>query len=123
MDENKSFNYTYSAKDMEELQNIRKKYVPEEEDEMQKLRKLDESVYKKPNIIAMSLGILGILVLGTGMSLSMVWADKFFVLGIVIGIIGIAGTLTAYPTYVRVLKREREKAAPEIIRLTEELMK
>ena len=43
--------------------------------------------------------------------------------GIGIGIIGIVLVCMAYPIYNRTLKKEREKIAPEIIRLTDELMK
>ena len=45
--ENNTFSYTYSAKQQEEIQNIRKKYVSKEEDKMEKLRRLDSAVYKK----------------------------------------------------------------------------
>ena len=40
-----------------------------------------------------------------------------------IGIIGVCGVSAAYPIYSRTLNKEREKAAPEVIRLTDELMK
>ena len=41
--EDNSFNYTYSAKQQEEIKNIRKKYVAPEEDKMEQLRRLDRS--------------------------------------------------------------------------------
>lgn len=43
--------------------------------------------------------------------------------GIVIGIIGMIGVALAYPVYNKVLKTESEKIAPEILKLSEELMK
>ncbi|MBQ8317376.1 MAG: hypothetical protein IJX85_03485 [Lachnospiraceae bacterium] len=46
-----------------------------------------------------------------------------FVFGIVIGVIGMVVLGVAYPLYNKTLKEEREKIAPEIIRLTDELMK
>lgn len=121
--ENNSFNYTYSAKEQEEVKNIRKKYIPEEESKLLKLRKLDASVYSKAIVRSLILGIIGALVMGGGMSCSMVWAGALFVPGIVVGLVGIALICLAYPTYNRILKKEREKIAPEIIRLTDELMK
>lgn len=121
--ENQSFNYTYSAKEQEEVKNIRKKYVPQEEDKMQLLRRLDESVYKKASAISLVIGIIGALVMGMGMSMCMVWAGVLFIPGIVVGVIGIALICLAYPAYNKTLKKEREKIAPEIIRLTDELMK
>ena len=44
-------------------------------------------------------------------------------LGIILGIIGAAVAAFAYPVFCFVLRRGREKAAPEILRLSEELMK
>lgn len=121
--ENKGFNYTYSAKEQEEVKNIRKKYMPQEEDKMQLLRRLDESVNQKASVISLVIGIIGALIMGIGMSCCMVWADVLFIPGIVIGVIGIALVCLAYPAYNKTLKKEREKIAPEIIRLTDELMK
>ena len=43
--------------------------------------------------------------------------------GILIGIVGIVLVCVAYPIYNAIVKKEREKIAPEIIRLTDELMK
>ena len=121
--ENKGFNYTYSAKEQEEVKKIRKKYMPQEEDKMLKLKRLDASVYSKATMCSLILGIIGALVMGIGMCCSMVWAGVLFIPGIVIGVIGIALVCLAYPVYNKTLKKEREKIAPEIIRLTDELMK
>ena len=57
------------------------------------------------------------------MSLCLLKSGMAFALGILIGVIGMAVLGMAYPLYQRILKKEREKAAPEILRLTEELMK
>ena len=122
--ENKeTFSYTYSAKQQEEIKKIREKYAPKEPDKMELLRRLDESVTRKGTTISLIVGIIGALVMGFGMSCCMVWADKFFVLGIIVGIIGIALVCAAYPIYNFVVKKERAKIAPEILRLTDELMK
>lgn len=118
----KTFHYTYSAKQQEEIKNIRKKYAPPEEDKMEQLRRLDASVTRKGTVIALVVGVLGALIFGIGMCCTMVW-DGLFVPGIIIGVIGILGMIAAYPIYLRITKKQREKLAPEIIRLTDELMK
>lgn len=124
MEEKKeTFTYTYSAKRQEELQKIRQKYLPQEEDKMEQLRKLDASATKPGMIAALSVGILSALVLGVGMCCTMVWGDTMFVPGVILGVIGIAGVIAAYPLYTRITKKQRERLAPEIIRLTDELMK
>lgn len=117
------FSYTYSARQQEEIRQIRKKYMPPEEDKMERLRKLDRSVTMKGTMISIIVGVVGTLILGAGMSLAMVWGDTLFALGIIVGIIGIAVLSVAYPLFQKITKHEREKIAPEIIRLTEELMK
>ena len=122
MENKETFSYTYSAKEQEEIKKIREKYVPKEADKMEQLRRLDESVTRKGTIISLVVGIIGTLILGTGMSMCMVWTE-FFVSGIIVGITGIATVSLAYPLYSYVTKKEREKIAPEIIRLTDELMK
>ena len=122
-EEKEIFNYTYSAKEQDEIRNIRKKYMPAEEDKMEQLRRLDSEVYRKPMILSLTAGIIGTLTLGVGMCCAMVWQGGMFVPGIVIGIIGIIIVCLAYPLYNRILKKERERIAPEILRLTDELMK
>lgn len=133
--ENKpSFNYTYSAKQQEEIKNIRKKYLSDEapeEDKMERLRRLDKSASKKASVVSLIVGIIGVLILGFGMSLTMtelygiLGTDRntAMLIGIGTGVLGIVLVSFAYPLYNRTLKKEREKIAPEILRLTDELMK
>ena len=71
-------------------------------------------------IASLAVGIAGTLILGLGMSCVMVWTG-WFVPGILIGFVGIAGVSAAYPLYTRMVKRKREKLAPDILRLTDEL--
>ena len=122
-DEHEVFNYTYSAKDQDEIRRIRRKYAPAEEDKMTQLRRMDAAVYKKEMVLSLSMGIAGALILGVGMCCAMVWQGTLFIPGIVIGILGIAVVSLTYPLYNRTLKKEREKIASEILRLTDDLMK
>ena len=120
---NETFNYTYSAKEQEELKKIRQKYMPKEADKMEQLRSLDRSVTKKGTTVSLIVGIIGALILGLGMCCTMVWAVIWFIPGVVIGLAGLVVVGTAYPLYLHVTKKERAKIAPEILRLTDELMK
>ena len=124
-----TFSYTYSAEQQEEIKNIRKKYLPPEEDKMESLRKLHHSATQKAQIWSLVFGVLGALVMGTGMSLVMtdigevIGLSHSFIPGIIIGILGMIPMGLAYPVYNRVLEKERRRIAPEILRLTDELMK
>lgn len=122
MENKETFSYTYSAKEQAEIKKIREKYVSQEAGKMEQLRRLDAGVTQKGTVISLAAGIIGALILGLGMCCCLVWTD-FLVLGIIVGIIGIAAVCSAYPLYNYVTKKEREKIAPEIIRLTDELMK
>lgn len=117
------FHYTYSAKEQAEIRRIRSKYVPREENKMEQLRRLDASATQKATMCAMIVGVIGALILGTGMSCCMVWTDALLIPGIVVGVTGMAVVAAAYPLYNRTLKKERERIAPEILRLTDELTK
>ncbi len=129
--EDKGFSYKYSAKEQEELKKIREKYQPREESKMDTLRRLDETVTKKATMISIILGVAGALILGMGMSLMMTDIGDVLglsglmesVIGITVGLIGLVCVSLAYPVYGRVLKSERKKIAPQVLKLTEELMK
>lgn len=132
--ENNRFQYTYSAKEQEELRRIREKYTEEKgerEDKVARLRRLDNRVMQKAQAVSLIFGVIGALVLGFGMSLIMTelsailgsHKDMAMLYGILIGIVGGVLASFAYPMYNFVIKRERKKIAPEILRLTDELMK
>lgn len=121
--QNNSFQYTYSAKEQARIKEIRSKYVPREESKMEQLQRLDASVTQTATACAIAVGVIGALILGLGMSCCMVWSGAWFVPGIGIGLAGMAVLGAAYPLYNRTLKKERERIAPQIIRLTDELMK
>ncbi len=119
---NETFSFIYSAAHQEEIKNIQKKYMPEQENKLDLLRRLDKSVEKPGSIIALIIGCIGTLLFGLGMSCTMVWSDNFFVFGIIIGIIGMILLALAYPIFTKITKRQREKLAPRILELTKELM-
>lgn len=133
MENKDTFKLTYSAKEQEEIKAIRRKYVvPEQpEDKMAQLRRLDAAVTQKATIVSLVFGIIGALILGMGMSLAMTEIGHTIglsvgvatVMGGLIGVVGIVLVCAAYPIYNRLLIKARQKIAPEIIRLTDELMK
>ena len=128
MENKEGFNFTYSAAQQQEVENIRKKYLPKEEDKMEQLRKLHAIPTQKAQAASLAVGILGALIMGTGMSLAMTeigaaLGSLAMVLGIAVGLVGMVLVALAYPFYNRVLKKQREKIAPEILRLSDELLK
>ena len=113
-------NITYSAEEQKEMDSIRAKYQPGEKKQptnLDKLKKLDAKVESMAMVSALSWGIISTLILGVGMICVLVWNQP--VIGVIVGIIGLAGALCAWPLYQKVLAKQRAKAAPEILRLSE----
>ena len=128
MENKEGFSFTYSAAQQQEIESIRQKYLPKEESKMEQLRRLHRSASQKAQTWAITLGIIGTLILGTGMSLAMtelgaLVGDLAMVIGIGIGVVGLVLVALAYPVYNRILQKERTRIAPEILRLSEELLK
>ena len=128
MENKEGFSFTYSAQQQKEIEAIRKKYLPQEENKMEQLRKLHAIPTQKAQAASLAVGVIGALIMGTGMSLAMTdvgaaLGTLAMILGIAVGILGMVLVAVAYPIYNRVLKKQREKIAPEILHLTDELMK
>ena len=124
MKKSNSFSYSYSALEQEEIKRIREKYTEKEKalSKLDLVKKLDKSVTDVATAVALAFGIFGVLVMGTGMSLVLVWGDIYMVPGIVTGVLGIILAGLAYPIYNKVLISRRKKIAPQIIKLTDELI-
>lgn len=131
MEEKNTFNYAYSASEQAEIEKIKSKYMPREESKLETLRRLDASANSKATMWALILGIVGVIIMGAGMSLVM--TDLYaalsmspavaMVVGVIVGLFGMIISVIAYPTYNIVLAKTRKKLAPEILRLAEELEK
>ena len=120
---NETFEYTYSAKQQEEVEQIRNKYLPKQESKMEQLRKLDKQAEVPGQITSIALGTIGALLLGVGMCCTMVWNTQMstFIIGIIVGIAGITIAGAAYPIYKKVTEKQRAKIADQIIALSNEL--
>jgi len=126
--ENNSFEYTYSAQRQQEVEAIRKAYLPKEEDKMEQLRRLHSIPSRKAQSASIAIGVIGVLILGTGMSLCLtemgaVFGSLAMIFGSIIGLVGMVMVAAAYPLFKRVLRKEREKIAPQILQLTDELLR
>lgn len=119
-----TFSYKYSAVENKEIQEIRKRYLPQSESKLEELKRLDMQVQNAGMVESLCIGIISSLVFGLGMCLAMQIIGTgigMMVLGIVIGIIGMAGILVAYPVCRRKQRKAKENLSPRILELTEEL--
>ncbi len=89
------------------------------------LRKLDAKAKRPANIFTYTLGVISALVFGTGMCLAMGQIGSgttgSFIMGILIGVLGMVGMLINYPIYKRILVSSKEKYAFEIMELAKEI--
>ena len=121
--ENKTFIYQYSAARNREVENIRRKYMPCEENKLETLKRLDNRVQSAGMIESLCVGVIGVLMFGIGMCFGLdvfagvAWLAVFFM------IIGTLLMIPAYPIYRKIARRTKAKLTPEILRLSEEIMK
>lgn len=118
---NEAFKYEYSSEKAKEVDDIVNKYVGKEDDKLTQIKKLDEAVECKAAIKAVTIGVIGVLIMGAGMSIIMEASASFFVAGIVVGLIGMAVMAAAYPIHKRTLRKEREAAATQILALSQDI--
>lgn len=125
MNNKDKFEFTYAApseQERREIESIKRQYMPasKKENKFDELRDLNKKVVQPPSIIGLTVGILGTLIMGTGMAMAlelgiMVW-------GIIVGVIGLAIAAVAYPIYKAVLGRNKRKYGQKIIELSDELL-
>lgn len=120
--EESTFTYRYSATRRQEVEAIRKKYTPQEEDKLERLRRLDGQVQGAGMVASLCLGIVGLLIFGLAMCFALGVFGPVWWPTIPFGSIGLAVMLRAYPLYRELLEKRKAELTPEILRLTEELM-
>lgn len=112
--------YRANEQDQKRAENIRRQYVSHEENKMEQLQKMDGKVKLPGRVAGTILGVTGALVMGAGMSLVMV--SNKIKKGLVVSIPGMVMALSAYPVYSLITDRRKEKYAPEIMGMSEELI-
>ena len=121
--ENKPFTYNYSAVRNKEVESIRRKYLPEEESKLETLKRLDYKVQSAGMIESLCIGIIGALVFGIGMCFFLeVFAGATWIT-VLFMIIGTLLMIPAYPIYRKIARKTKAELTPEILRLSEEIMK
>ena len=121
--ENNTFSYNYSATKNKEIESIRRKYMPHEESKLERLKKLDLRVQTAGTIESLCFGIVGALVFGLGMCFFLdVFAGAAW-LTVLLMVLGAVIMIPAYPIYRRIARKTKTELTPEILRLSEEIIK
>ncbi len=100
-------------------------YAPKDTSKVVALRKLDARAKLPATVFTYSFGILTALIFGVGMCLAMgqigTGTTGSFVLGIVIGVLGMIGMGVNYPVYKKMLQKGKQKYAFEIMELARQI--
>jgi len=105
-------------------ESIAKDYAPKESSKIVALKKLDNKAKLPATVFTYSFGIISALVFGTGMCLAMQVIGSGLagmILGIVVGIVGLAGCGVNYPIYKKILEKGKAKYAYEIVELARQI--
>ena len=120
--ENNTFTYQYSSARNREIESIRKRYLPKEENKLERLKELDRKVKSAGMIESLCFGVIGVLVFGIAMCFGLGVFNTMMWPAIPFGIIGIMLMLPAYPLYKYLHNKRKNELAPEILRLSEEII-
>lgn len=106
-------------------QNIANEYAPKKTSKVIALKKLDRAAKRPAEIFAYTFGVICSLILGTGMCLAMeiigAANTMTFIVGIVIGCLGILGVSVNYFIYKKLREKGKKKYGSDIIRLANEI--
>ncbi len=106
-------------------EHLANEYAPKDDSKVIALRKLDARAKLPATVFTYSVGIISALIAGVGMCLSMnvigSGSSVSFVLGVIIGLIGLAGMGINYPVYKKMLAKGKQKYAFEIMELAKEI--
>ena len=102
-------------------ESIAKDYAPKDNSKVIALKKLDNRAKLPAIVFTYSFGIVSALIFGTGMCMAMQVIGNSVALGIIIGIIGMAGCAVNYPIYKKMLAKGKAKYAYEIVELAREI--
>ena len=111
------------------VQKIRTQYKEKQHTELDALKELDAKVKRPANVFAYTYGSVSAIIMGSGMSLVMTEIGQIIGLasamipGIVIGVVGMGMALSTYPIYKKMLNARKKKYAPEILKLSDQIMK
>ena len=111
-----------NAMEANAVERIRKQYTEKELTKIDELRALDKKVKRPATVFAYIFGIIGSLVLGTGMCLAMEVIGNMMLLGIAIGLVGIAWVSLTHPIYKAILKARKKKYSEKIFQISDSIL-
>lgn len=112
--------FNATAQDQKKAEDIRRQYIPREDNKIEQLQRLDSKVKTPGKVVASILGVVDVLVMGSGMALVMVWENM--TMGLALSIPGMIVALLAFPAYAVITNSRKKKYASEIMRISDGLI-
>lgn len=117
------FTYDYTAPTQDErreIEDIMRRYDNNKKSSIERLRELDGKVKKLPMALSISLGVIGILIFGLGLTLVLEWDNLTW--GIIISLIGCVPMAIAYPVYNYIFSKNKKRYGKEILELSKKIL-
>ncbi len=120
-----NFSFTYSLKERQEIEEIKKKYIvdetePKTKSPAEKIRQIDKNVETTATIISIAVGIAATLIFGVGLTLCL--KDHVYTSGIIVGSTGLIGMGITPVVHRFILKHRRERTSKKILKLIDEYL-
>ncbi len=125
MKKSDKYEFSYKAPSKQErkiIEDIRKDYlpIPQKSEKLKQLQNLDKKVKGIPMALSISIGIVGTLLFGLGLSMVLEW--NLLVWGIVVSILGCGLISVANYVYNYTTKKLKDKYGAIILKLSEDLL-
>lgn len=121
---NNDFEFKYTAPTSEErreIESIKNRYLAQNKpSKLEYLRRLDRKVKNAPTLISLIIGLVGVLIFGLGLTMVLEW--ELWIGGIVVSCVALIPMLIAYPIYLKVGQKLKNKYSKEILEISEELL-
>lgn len=105
------------------VEQIRTKYTEKKHTDLERLKELDKKAERPAKIFSITFGIIATLIFGMGLCIALGAIEGSMGLGAILGTVGIGLCVLNFSLYNVVLNCGKKKYAPEILRLSEELLK
>ena len=110
----------YKAQIAFEVNQIRNKYLPQDQNKLEQLKKLDKKVTVPGKKAAVIMILISLALIGTGIPLIMLL--KQILAGTICCVLSLSCAFLIKPVFNFVTEKERTRLAPQIMRLSDEIL-
>ena len=113
---------SYKAQIAYEVNQIRSKYLPQDQNKLEQLKKLDKQVTVPGKKAIFIMVLISLALLAGGISLIAFFNQKFILAGTICCVLSLSCAFMIKPVFNFVTEKERTRLAPQIMRLSDEIL-